>query len=89
MALALAPLLNLILQGENVYTVNALMRALSSTDYQRMAEDLADANKRLNLIEARRPLKRGRSSLQKAERNRGCLYADMYSRESASAEACG
>lgn len=28
--------LSLVLQGENVYTVNALMRALSVTDYQRL-----------------------------------------------------
>ena len=42
--------LNLVLQGENVYTVNALMRALSATDYQRMSEELADANKRLNML---------------------------------------
>ena len=32
--------LDLILQGENVYTVNALMRALSDNDYQRLAKSL-------------------------------------------------
>lgn len=42
--------LNLILQGENVYTVNALMRALSITDYQRMSEELATVNARLNML---------------------------------------
>lgn len=31
--------LSLILQGENVYTVNAIMKALSVTDYQRLAEE--------------------------------------------------
>lgn len=33
--------LNLILQGENVYTVNALMRALTVTDYQRVTAELS------------------------------------------------
>lgn len=42
--------LNLILQGENVYTVNALMRALTTTDYQRMSEELATANARLDML---------------------------------------
>ena len=42
--------LNLILQGENVYTVNALMRALSITDYQRMSEELATVNARLDML---------------------------------------
>ena len=32
--------LSLILQGENVYTVNALIRALSITDYQRVVSEL-------------------------------------------------
>lgn len=31
--------MSLILQGENVYTVNALMKALSLNDYNRLAED--------------------------------------------------
>lgn len=31
--------LDLILQGENVYTVNAIMRTLSATDYQRLANE--------------------------------------------------
>lgn len=45
--------LNLILQGENVYTVNALMRALSVTDYQRIANELATVQARLaQLIQA-------------------------------------
>ena len=42
--------LNLILQGENVYTVNALMKALSITDYQRMSEELATVNARLDML---------------------------------------
>lgn len=32
--------LNLVLQGENVYTVNAIMRALQGTDYQRVVSEL-------------------------------------------------
>lgn len=43
--------LNLILQGENVYTVNALMRALSTTDYQRISSALNEANTRLAMLE--------------------------------------
>ena len=31
--------LNLVLQGENVHTVNALVKALSSTDYQRVVQE--------------------------------------------------
>lgn len=42
--------LDLILQGENVYTVNALMRALTATDYQRMSEELATVNARLKAL---------------------------------------
>ena len=42
--------LSLILQGENVYTVNALMRALTATDYQRISEELATVNARLNAL---------------------------------------
>lgn len=42
--------LNLILQGENVYTVNAIMRALSSTDYQRLSEEYAKVNERLAML---------------------------------------
>ena len=42
--------LNLILQGENIYTINALMRALSSTDYQRAIEDLSATKKRLDML---------------------------------------
>lgn len=42
--------LSLILQGENVYTVNALMRALSVTDYQRVVDELSEANHKLALI---------------------------------------
>lgn len=32
---------NLLLEGENPYVLNAVLRALSSTDYQRIAEDYA------------------------------------------------
>lgn len=42
--------LNLVLQGENVYTVNALMRALSVTDYQRVAEELSITKERLAML---------------------------------------
>ena len=42
--------LNLILQGENVYTVNAIMRALSLTDYQRLSEEYAKVNERLAML---------------------------------------
>lgn len=45
--------LDLVMQGENVYTINALMRALSANDYQRVANDLSKVTARLNeLIEA-------------------------------------
>ena len=36
--------IDLMLQGVNVYTLNAIMRALSTTDYQRIAEDLRYSN---------------------------------------------
>jgi hypothetical protein len=42
--------LNLILQGENVYTVNALMRALSVTDYQRISNELATVQSKLDML---------------------------------------
>ena len=42
--------LNLVLQGENVYTVNALIRALSVTDYQRVASELDKVNSQLNML---------------------------------------
>lgn len=42
--------LSLILQGENVYTVNALMRALAVTDYQRVVSELADMTERFNML---------------------------------------
>lgn len=42
--------LNLILQGENVYTVNALMRALSVTDYQRVTCELARVSEQLAML---------------------------------------
>lgn len=42
--------LSLILQGENVYTVNALMRALTVTDYQRVTDELATVSGQLNAL---------------------------------------
>jgi len=42
--------LSLILQGENVYTVNALMRALSVTDYQRLSEQFNEVSSRLEML---------------------------------------
>lgn len=45
--------LNLIMQGENVYTVNALMRALTVTDYQRALDELNRTKEQLTaLLEA-------------------------------------
>lgn len=45
--------LNLIMQGENVYTVNALMRALTVTDYQRALDELTRTKEELTaLVEA-------------------------------------
>lgn len=37
--------LSLVMQGENVYTVNALVRALSVSDYQRVASENAELRK--------------------------------------------
>lgn len=42
--------LNLILQGENVYTVNALMHALSVTDYQRLQNEFNNVSLRLKTL---------------------------------------
>lgn len=42
--------LNLILQGENVYTVNALIRALSVTDYQRLQNEFNNVSAKLNAL---------------------------------------
>lgn len=42
--------LSLVLQGENVYTVNALMRALTVTDYERVSADLVSANRKLDML---------------------------------------
>lgn len=42
--------LELIMQGENVYTVNAIMRALSMTDYQRVLDELERERMRLKSI---------------------------------------
>lgn len=43
--------LSLILEGENVYTVNAVLRALQGSDYQRVAQELADTMQRLSVLE--------------------------------------
>lgn len=42
--------LNLILEGENPYLVNSLMRAVSSTDYQRVASENAELRKVVNQL---------------------------------------
>lgn len=42
--------LNLILEGENVYTVNALMRALSVNDYQRLQNEFNNVSAQLNAL---------------------------------------
>lgn len=42
--------MNLILEGENVFHVNAIMRALSSNDYQRLVQDFVETDKRLKAI---------------------------------------
>lgn len=42
--------INLVLEGENVYTVNALLRALTTTDYQRVASELDKVNSQLNML---------------------------------------
>lgn len=42
--------LNLIMEGENVYTVNALMRALSVTDYQRLSLEHEKLKSQLNAL---------------------------------------
>lgn len=42
--------LELILQGENVYTVNALIRALASTDYERVVSELSAMRKQFQAL---------------------------------------
>lgn len=45
--------INLIMQGENPYVINALMRALGETDYSRALKELAEAQNRIDkLIQA-------------------------------------
>lgn len=45
--------LSLILEGENVYTVNAVMRALQTNDYMRLQDNLTKVSQRLDeLIKA-------------------------------------
>lgn len=43
--------LDLVLQGENVYLVNGLVRALAGSDYQRLARENADLSRRLSMLE--------------------------------------
>ena len=43
--------LNLVLQGENVYMVNALMKALTGTDYQRVVSELNEVRSKLERLE--------------------------------------
>ena len=42
--------LNLVLTGENVYTVNAIYRTLQSTDYHRVTKELATVQSQLNML---------------------------------------
>lgn len=42
--------LSLIMQGENVYTVNAIMRALANNDYQRLAQRFVEVNQQLESL---------------------------------------
>lgn len=42
--------LNLVLQGENPYTVNQIMRIMASTDYNRVCEELSEVNQRLSML---------------------------------------
>lgn len=42
--------LNLVLQGENVYTVNAIVRTLANTDYNRVVIELNEANTKIALL---------------------------------------
>lgn len=42
--------LNLVLEGENVYTVNALMRTLTLTDYHRLQNELTIVSAQLNAL---------------------------------------
>lgn len=42
---------NLLLEGENVYVVNAIMRAMQSSDYQRMAAEYAELQKSYEKLE--------------------------------------
>ena len=41
---------SLLQEGENIFTLNAVIRALSTTDYQRVVSDLAEANETLNKL---------------------------------------
>ena len=41
---------DLVLQGENPILINQLMRVLSASDYQRLAEKLSDTNEQISLL---------------------------------------
>lgn len=43
--------LNLVLQGENVYNVNAVLRTLQTTDYERVCEELERTKDMLHSLE--------------------------------------
>lgn len=42
--------MNLLLTGENVYTVNAIMRTLQSNDYHRVTKELQSVQAHLNML---------------------------------------
>lgn len=42
--------MNLLLTGENVYTVNAIMRTLQSNDYHRVTKELQNVQAQLNML---------------------------------------
>lgn len=42
--------MNLLLTGENVYTVNAIMRTLQSNDYHRVTKELQKVQAQLNML---------------------------------------
>lgn len=41
---------SMVFEGENVYTINAIMRTLSANDYRRVLKELDEANTRISLI---------------------------------------
>lgn len=42
--------LDLVMQGNNVFQVNAICRTLAQTDYQRLAKDLQETERKLDLL---------------------------------------